>query len=383
MSDTTPVPLCDIHAQYAALQSELEAATLRVLRSGQAINGPDVAAFEAEAAAYCGAKHAIGCANGTDAILLALAALDIGPDDEVILPPFTFFATVGSILRTGATPVFVDIDPDTYNLDPLKIEAAITDNTRAIMPVHLYGQCADMGPIRQIAKENGVYVIEDAAQSFGASYRGVKCGTLGDIASFSFYPSKNLGTLGDAGMVTTDDDDFAKKLFALRNHGCEVKYFHKHLGWNARLDTLHAAMLRVKLPHVDGWIEGRRAAAARYDSLIVEYGLNGFFTRPTVSIEGMHSFNQYVVRVADGRRDALVAHLREHKIGCEIYYPLSLHQQECIRPLGYHTGQFPVSEAATQSVLALPMFPELTEAQQRRVMDVTAAFAQSAMQRAA
>ncbi|CAN5135774.1 DegT/DnrJ/EryC1/StrS family aminotransferase [soil metagenome] len=383
MADVTPIPLCDMNAQYAPLASDLEAGVLRVLRSGMGINGPDVAAFEKEAASYCGAKHAVGCANGTDAILLALAALDIGPGDEVILPPFTFFATVGSVLRCGATPVFVDIDPDTYNLDAGLIEDAITDATRAIMPVHLYGQCADMVPIQQIARENGLYIIEDAAQSFGAEYQGKRCGTLGDIASFSFYPSKNLGTLGDAGMVTTDNDEFAKKLFALRNHGCEVKYYHKHLGWNARLDTLHAAMLRVKLPHVNSWIEGRRAAASRYDRLIDSAGLNGFFTKPTVSSLGKHSFNQYVVRVHGGQRDALVATLKDQKIGCEIYYPLSLHLQECIRPLGYKPGDFPVSENATTSVMALPMFPELTESQQRRVIDVCAAFAAKSQRMAA
>jgi dTDP-4-amino-4,6-dideoxygalactose transaminase len=383
MNDATPIPLCDLNAQYKALQPELEKAALDVLRSGQAINGPAVAAFEAEAAAYCGVKHAVGCANGTDAILLALAALDIGPGDEVILPPFTFFATVGSVLRCGATPVFVDVDPDTYNLDAGLIEDAITDATRAIMPVHLYGQCADMGPITQIAKDNGLFVIEDAAQSFGADYRGQRCGGLGDIASFSFYPSKNLGALGDAGMVTTNDDALAKKLYALRNHGCEVKYFHKHLGWNARLDTIHAAMMRVKLPLVDQWIQGRRAAAARYDRLIDQAGLNGPLTRPVDAGLGLHSYNQYVVRVSGGRRDALVAQLKAEKIGCEIYYPLSLHLQECVKPLGHKMGDFPVSEAASREVLALPMFPEINEAQQRRVIDACAAFLRQSVRKAA
>lgn len=381
--DAPAVPLCDINAQYASLKADLEAAVLRVLQSGQAINGPDVAAFEAEAARYCGAKHAIGCANGTDAILLALAALDIGPGDEVIMPPFTFFATLGSVLRVGATPVFVDIEPDTFNLDPGKIEDAITDNTRAILPVHLYGQCADMDPIRQIAKDNGIYVIEDAAQSFGAEYRGQRCGTLGDIATFSFYPSKNLGTLGDAGMVTTHDDALAKKLLALRNHGCEKKYHHKYIGWNARLDTLHAAMLRVKLPHVDRWIEGRRAAAQRYDNLIEKSGLTDFFTRPYVDPNGRHSFNQYVVRVAGGLRDALVSRLQSYRIGCEVYYPISLHLQECVKPLGYRPGQFPMSETATGEVLALPMFAELKVEQQRRVIDVCSEFARQYQRRAA
>jgi dTDP-4-amino-4,6-dideoxygalactose transaminase len=383
MTDAAPIPLCDLNAQYSRLQADLEASVLRVLRSGQAINGPDVAAFEAEAAAYCGVKHAVGCANGTDAILLALVALDIGPGDEVILPPFTFFATVGSVLRCGATPVFVDIDAETYNLDPGKIENAITDKTRAVMPVHLYGQCAEMGPICDIAKQNGLFVIEDAAQSFGAEYQGKRCGGLGDIASFSFYPSKNLGTLGDAGMVTTDRDDFAKKLIALRNHGCEVKYYHRHLGWNARLDTLHAAMLRVKLSHVDAWIDGRRAAASRYSQMIDAAGLSGYFTKPIAESFGKHSYNQYVVRVARGERDALVASLKANKIGCEVYYPLSLHLQECVKPLGYRIGDFPVSEAASREVLALPMFPEISSTQQQRVIDACAAFGLSAVKIAA
>lgn len=383
MPDSAPIPLCDIHQQYAALRPDLEAAVLRVMQSGQAINGPDVAAFEQEAAAYCGVPHAIGCANGTDAILLALAALDIGPGDEVIMPPFTFFATVGSVLRLGAVPVFADIDPETYNLDPDLVEAAITDATRAILPVHLYGQCADMDPIRQIARENGLFVIEDAAQSFGAAYRGQRCGGLGDVASFSFYPSKNLGTLGDAGLVTTRDAAVAARLRALRNHGCEVKYYHKYVGWNARLDTLHAAMLRVKLPHVDRWIAGRRDAAARYDALIDEFALGEFLHKPIAQPQGLHSYNQYVVRVADGMRDALAKAFKDQSIGCEIYYPLPLHLQECVKPLGYRAGQFPVSEAAAKSVLALPMFPELAASQQRRVMEVCAAVARQPVRRAA
>ncbi len=378
-----PVPLCDIALQYRNHQDEIEAAVLGVLRSGQAILGPVVAAFEQEAAAYCRATHALGCASGTDALLLALHALDIGPGDEVILPPFTFFATVGSVSRVGATPVFVDVDPDTYNLDPALIEAAITPRTRAIMPVHLFGRCAEMDAIWDIADRHGLYVIEDAAQSFGSDYRGRRCGSLGVISCFSFYPSKNLGTLGDAGMVTTNNADLHAKMAALRNHGCDVKYYHKYLGWNARLDAVHAAILRVKLPHVDAWIEGRRAAAGRYDMLIAAQGLDGFFERPVPNPSGLHTFNQYVVRVANGQRDALVKYLKAENVGCEVYYPLPLHQQECLTHLGHRAGDFPVSESAAKAVLALPIFPEITESQQARVVEVCRQFTRQQSRQAA
>ena len=374
-----PVPLCDILGQYQALQPDIDAAVLRVLASGQAILGPEVLAFEKEYAAYCGANHALGCGSGTDALLLALHALDIGPGDEVILPPFTFFATVGSVLRVGAKPVFVDIDPLSYNIDPKLIEAAITPRTKAIMPVHLYGQCADMAPIAELAAQYDLRIIEDAAQSFGAEYEGAKCGTLGAIACFSFYPSKNIGTLGDAGMVTTDDEALHRKMAALRNHGSEVKYFHKYLGWNARIDAIHAAILRVKLPYAEEWIAGRRAAAKRYDALIENYNVHGFFQRPVVEPHGRHSFNQYVVRLPAGHRDALVQHLKSESVGCEVYYPLSLHLQECVAHLGHSIGDFPISEDASKCVLALPMFPEITEAQQRRVLDVCAAYVRQSL----
>ncbi len=371
---TPPVPLCDILGQYRSLQDEIDNAVLQVLRSGQAILGPEVAAFEQEAAEFCGAAHAIGCADGTNALLLALAALDVGPGDEVILPPFTFFATVGSIIRTGATPVFVDIDPLTYNIDPGAIEAKVTAKTKAIMPVHLFGQCADMDPIWDIADRYGLYVVEDAAQSFGAEYQGRRCGTLGVISCFSFYPSKNLGTMGDAGMVTTNNAALAKKLSALRVHGSEVKYFHKYLGWNARLDAMQAAILRVKLPHVEGWNEARRQAAARYDDMIEDAGLHGFFHRPVVQPYGQHTFNQYVVRVAAKHRDSMVKFLKSENVGCDVYYPLCLHQQECVADLGYGDGDFPVSEEAARTVAALPMFPEITESQQRRVVEACAMY---------
>ena len=372
------VPLCDILGQYKSLQAQIDAAVLRVLGSGQVILGPEVAVFEREYADYCHARHAIGCADGTTALLLALCALDLGPGDEVIVPPFTFFATVGSVLRCGATPVFADIDPLTFNLDPGAVAAKITPRTRAILPVHLFGQCADIGALRAIAEQHGLYLIEDAAQSFGAEYQGRRCGTLGDVACFSFYPSKNVGTLGDAGLVTTDNDDLAKKLIALRNHGSEIKYYHKYIGWNARIDAIHAAILRVKLPYVTDWLDARRTAAKRYDTLIEASGLNGFVLRPLTTIACDHTFNQYVIRVPAEHRDPLVSWLKSQGIGCEIYYPLSLHQQECLKPLGYHEGDFPVSEEAARTVLALPMFPEISETQQKIVIEAIQEYCQQA-----
>lgn len=378
-----PVPLCDILAQYQGLQEQIDTAVLNVLRSGQAILGPEVTAFENEAAAYLGVQHAIGCASGTDALSLAISALDLGPGDEVIIPPFTFFATVGSVVRAGATPVFADIDPLTFTIDPGQVERKITPRTKAIIPVHLFGQCADMDALWDIAERYGVHIIEDAAQSFGSDYHGRRCGSLGSIACFSFYPSKNLGTMGDGGMVTTNNDDLARKLKALRVHGSETKYFHKYLGWNARLDAVQAAILRVKLPHVEGWIENRRRAAARYDQFLEGAGLHGFLHRPVVRPFGKHSFNQYTVRVQSGHRDGLMKHLKAEGVGCDVYYPLCLHQQECLNNLNLEVGEFPVSEEATRTVLSLPMFPEITEAQQRRVVEVCASYARQLARRAA
>jgi dTDP-4-amino-4,6-dideoxygalactose transaminase len=354
-----------------------------VLASGQAILGPEVAAFEQEAAAYCGARFGVGCSSGTDALILALHALGIGPGDEVIVPPFTFFATVSAVCRVGATPVFADIDPVTFNIDPQLIESKVTAKTRAIIPVHLFGQCCDMDPIWDIADDRGFYVVEDAAQSFGSEYRGRRCGVLGAVSAFSFYPTKNLGALGDAGLVTTNDPAIDKKLRALRVHGSEVKYYHKSIGYNMRLDAIHAAMLRVKLPHVPEWLAGREAAAQRYDNLIASANLHGFMRRPDTGVEGRHTFNQYVVRVPAPHRDALVRYLKNSGIGVEIYYPLSLHQQECFKFLGYRTGDFPMSEDAANTVLALPVFPEITEAQQTRVIDVCSAYLSQSLRRAA
>jgi dTDP-4-amino-4,6-dideoxygalactose transaminase len=368
MNQMLGVPLCDLGEQFRELEGDLLEAVGRVLRSGQVILGPEVANLEQELAQYCGAGHGVGCGSGTDALLLALHALDIGPGDEVILPPFTFFATVGAICRTGAKPVFADIDPVTCNIDPLQVENKITSNTRAIMVVHLYGQCADMEPLWHIAERHGLPIIEDAAQAIGAEYQSKRAGTLGAIACFSFYPSKNLGAYGDAGMAVTNDPDWASRMACLRVHGMEPKYHHKYIGWNARLDAIHAAMLRVKLPHLDSWIEGRQEAARRYDAMIEENHLNQFLQRPTVQPHCRHVFNQYVVRVKGGERDALVKHLQSERVGCDIYYPIPLHLQPCLGHLGHRPGDFPVSEAASRTVLALPMFPEIRVDQQARVM---------------
>jgi dTDP-4-amino-4,6-dideoxygalactose transaminase len=378
-----PVPLCDIQAQYRALQTEIDAAVLRVLGSGQAILGPEVATFEQETAAFCGAQYGIGCGSGTDALVLALRALDIGPGDEVIVPPFTFFATASSVARVGATPVFADIDPITFNIDPNQIEAKITPKTRAIMPVHLFGQCCDMDAIWDIAEERQLHVIEDAAQSFGSEYKGRRCGTLGIATCLSFYPTKNLGALGDAGLVTTNDANVDKKLRALRVHGSEVKYYHKYIGYNMRLDAIHAAVLRVKLPHVANWLTAREEAAKRYDALIEDGNLHGFMRRPTAQPDRRHTFNQYVVRVPAMHRDSLVKYMKESNVGVEVYYPLSLHQQECFKYLGYRTGDFPTSEEAANSVLALPIFPEITESQQQRVIEVCGNYLRQSVRRAA
>jgi dTDP-4-amino-4,6-dideoxygalactose transaminase len=371
---TTGVPLCDLHGQYRDLEPQILEAVQRVLQSGQVILGPEVQALESEIARYCGAGYGIGCSSGSDALLLAVQALDIGAGDEVILPPFTFFASVGAVCRSGARPVFADIDPLTFNLDPLQVENKITDRTRAIMPVHLFGQCVDMDPLWRIAERHQLPIIEDAAQALGAEYHGKRTGSLGAMGCFSFYPSKNLGAYGDAGMVVTNDPDWAARMACLRTHGMEPRYHHKYMGWNARLDALHAAMLRVKLPHLDRWTEGRQAAARRYDMLIEEQHLGHFLERPTVRPHRRHVFNQYVVRVGRGQRDALVRHLRADKIGCEIYYPIPLHLQECLVHLGYRAGDFPATEEACRTVLALPMFPEISVDQQRRAVQSCANF---------
>ena len=368
------VPLCDIQAQYCSLKPQFEAALARVLESGQVILGPEVAALEDEVAGYCGAACGVGCGSGTDALSLALHALEVGPGDEVILPTFTFFATAGAVCRAGARPVFVDIDPITYNLDPYQVESKVTPRTRAVLAVHLFGQCADMEPLWNVAERHDLVVVEDAAQALGAEYQGKRAGSLGGLGCLSFYPTKNLGGFGDGGMVVTSDPGWASRMTCLRIHGMEPKYYHKYIGWNARLDALQAALLRVKVPHLDGWIEARQAAARRYDALIEEQHLGHFLRRPTTRPQRRHTFNQYVVRVAEGQRDALVQWLKAERIGCEIYYPVPLHLQECLAHLGHRPGEFPAAEEACRCVLALPMFPEITVEQQRRVIGSCAAF---------
>jgi dTDP-4-amino-4,6-dideoxygalactose transaminase len=383
MNAPPTIPLCDILTQYRHLEPELLEAVARVLASGQVIQGPEVEALEREVAAYCGAGSAVGCSSGTDALLLALRALDIGAGDEVLVPAFTFFATAGAVCRVGARPVFVDIDPVTWNLDPHQVESKITPRTRALLPVHLFGQCVDMEPLWHVAERHGLAIIEDAAQAIGAEYQDKRTGTLGAIACFSFYPSKNLGTYGDGGMAVTSDPEWAARMRALRVHGMEVKYHHKYLGWNGRLDAIHAALLRVKLRHLERWTAARQAAARRYDALIEEHHLAHFLQRPLVRPQRRHVYNQYVVRVAQGQRDALVRHLHSAGIGCDIYYPIPLHLQECLAYLGYKEGDFPASEEASHHVLALPMFPELTAEQQQRVVQSCAAFLGRRARRAA
>jgi len=383
MAQPSAVPLVDVQAQYKALEAQLNDAAVRVLASGQVILGPEVAAFERELADYCGVGHGVACGSGTEALSLALHALDIGPGDEVIVPTFTFFATVGCVCRTGATPVMVDSDPETYNLDPRQVESRVTPRTRAIIPVHLFGQCADMDPLWRLAEQRGLHLIEDAAQSLGSEYQGKRSGNLGGIGCTSFYPSKNLGGFGDSGMAFTNDEAWARKMACLRGHGMEPRYHHQYIGWNARIDALQAALLRVKLPHLDRYLAGRQQAATRYDGLIDAADLGGFLSKPVVRSYGRHTFNQYVVRVADGRRDELVQYLKGQQIGCEVYYPIPLHLQACLRHLGYRKGDFPVAEEAAGCVLALPIFPEITEAQQARVIDAIEMFRSQAGRHAA
>ncbi len=367
------VPLLDLQAQYRAIKSEIDPVVAEVFDSQYFILGPRVVEFEKAVAAYCGCAHACGVSSGTDALLMALMAEGIGAGDEVITSPYTFFATAGSIARTGARPVFVDVDPATCNIDPALIAAKITPRTKAIMPVHLYGQSADMDPIVKLAKKHGLVIIEDACQAIGTEYNGRRVGSIGDYGCFSFFPSKNLGGAGDGGLVTTNDSRRAAKLNSLRNHGMEPKYYHKMIGGNFRLDALQAAVLNVKLKHLESWTAARRANAKRYDVLLENSGLlkKGIVSLPAV-VRERHIFNQYVIR-AD-RRDDLIAHLKKHDIGCEVYYPVPLHLQECFAHFGHKAGDFPVSEKAALETLALPVYPELTDEQARFVVDTVASF---------
>ena len=355
------VPLLDLKAQYGAIREDVRRAVDGVMDSQYFILGPEVAALEEEVAAYVGAPHAIGCASGTDALLLALMALDVGPGDEVITSPFTFFATAGSIWRLGATPVFVDIEAETFNIDPEAVGAATTDKTKAVIPIHLFGQCAEMGPLLDAAGD--IPVIEDAAQALSAAYRGTRAGAIGTIGCFSFFPSKNLGGFGDGGMLTTGDDTLAERLRRLRVHGAEKKYYHGEVGLNSRLDALQAAVLRVKLPHLDGWSDARAANAARYGELLAGASV----TTPVARDHCRHVYNQYTLRVPN--RDAVMAGLKDRGIGCAIYYPVPLHLQQCFAALGYREGDLPVSERAAAEVLSIPVYPDLTGEMQQYVAD--------------
>jgi dTDP-4-amino-4,6-dideoxygalactose transaminase len=367
------VPLLDLKAQYAPLRQDALAAITRVCDSQRFIMGPEVDALEGELASMLGVRQAVGVSSGTDALIAALMALRIGPGDEVITSPYSFFATAGSIARLGARPVFVDIDPATFNLDVSLVDAACTPATRAIMPVHLFGLMADMPPLMDLARARGIPVVEDAAQAFGARREGRAAGAVGDIGCFSFFPTKNLGAFGDAGLVTTNDEDLGRRLRIIRLHGSEPKYFHKMVGGNFRIDALQAAVLRVKAPHLAAWTDGRRANAARYRDLIAGTGLAGHLTVPREPSGAFHIYNQFVVR-AGLKRDALRAHLLGRGVETEIYYPVPLHLQECFAPLGYQRGAFPYAETAARETLALPIYAELTDEQIRHVVNAMTEF---------
>ena len=369
------VPLLDLKQQHLDLRDELRAALGRVLDSQQFIMGEDVRLLEAELARYTRARYAVGCGSGSDALLLALLALDAGPGAEVVTTPFTFFATAGAVVRAGARPVFVDIEPRTYNIDPARAVEALTKRTRAVIPVHLYGQMAELDEILTAAEKRRVRVIEDAAQAIGAvDTAGRSAGAVGDAGCFSFYPTKNLGAAGEAGLVTTNDAAVAERLRRLRVHGGATEYHHEEVGFNSRLDTFQAAVLRVKLPHLDAWSDARRERAETYTRLIEAAGLAGVVTPPHVSPGARHIFHQYVIRVAEGRRDALLEHLRQNGVGTKVYYPVPLHLQPCFADLGYQAGDFPESERAARETLALPMFPELTDEQQQYVVECVRRF---------
>jgi dTDP-4-amino-4,6-dideoxygalactose transaminase len=353
------VPLLDLKAQYATLKTDLDAAVHRVLESTRFIGGPEVSGLEEEVARYSQSRYAIGCASGTDALILALRALGVGPGDEVVTTAYSFFASAGTVVNVGATPVFVDIDPRTYNMDPHRLEAAITPRTKAVIAVHLYGQCCDLAAVKAVCDKHRLYLIEDAAQAIGSEWEGKRAGSVGDFGCFSFFPSKNLGGAGDGGMVTAQDEALAERVRLLREHGAKPKYYHAIVGTNSRLDALQAAILRVKLQHLDRWSEGRARNAALYDSLFEGTGIG----RPYHDPRTRHIYNQYVIRVDD--RDGLRRHLTDRNVGHEVYYPVPLHLQQCFANLGYKAGDLPLAEAAARDTLALPIYPELTEEQIR------------------
>ncbi|MDR6225546.1 DegT/DnrJ/EryC1/StrS family aminotransferase [Desmospora profundinema] len=362
------IPLLDLKAQYHSIKEELNQAAIGVMESGRYVLGPEVAALEREVASLSDAKHGIGVANGTDALLLALDAMGIGPGDEVITSPFTFFATAEVISQRGATPVFVDIDPDTYNLDIHQLEEKVTARTKAVIPVHLFGQPADMDPVNAIAGQYGLWVLEDAAQAIGARYNGAPVGSHGHAASYSFFPTKNLGGYGDGGMIVTSDDELAEKIRILRVHGSNPKYYHSMVGYNSRLDELQAALLRVKLKYLSRWNEDRRERAMLYDRLLEGLPV----VRPVAVGNRIHIYHLYIVQVED--REGMAAHLRERGIATGVYYPVPLHLQNVYRGLGYDEGDLPVAEAASKRTLALPLYPEMEEEMVMRVADAVKEF---------
>lgn len=363
------VPLLDLVGQYAALKSEIMPVVERVLDGQYMINGPEVGEFECATAGYCNTKFAVGCSSGTDALILSMMALGLKPGDEIITTPFTFFATVGSIHRQGLKPVFVDIDPDTFNFDADQLEQAVNEKTRAIMPVHLFGQLADMDTVLDVAEKHDLKVIEDGAQSIGARQNDAPAGSLGNAGCFSFFPSKNLGGAGDGGLITCQDEDLYKRLLMLRNHGAQERYYHDEVGGNFRIDTLQAAYLTIKLKYLDSWHEGRRKNAAFYDAHLAEVEQ---VTTPIVAAGNESIYNQYTLRVQ--HRDELQKYLGEAGIGSAIYYPLCMHQQKCFSYLGYSTGDFPLAEQAAAEVLSIPIYPELAEEQLAHVVETIKAF---------
>lgn len=367
------VPLLDLQAQYASIREDVQQAVERVFASQRFVLGDEVRLLESSIAEYCHTRYAIGCASGSDALLLALMALDLRPGDEVVTSPFSFFATASAIARIGARPVFADIDPHTYNLDPARVTRAITPRTKVIMPVHLYGQCAQMNSFLEIGKRLGIMVVEDAAQAIGATDNDRPAGSMGLIGCFSFYPTKNLGGAGDGGLITTSDERIAERLRRLRAHGGATEYEHQEIGINSRLDELQAAVLRVKLPYLDRWSEERARKAAFYSHLLNEADLSFPLITPQIRSDGRHIFHQYVIRVPKNR-DALMKHLRECGVATKVYYPIALHEQECFSYLGYRRGDFRETEVATRHTLALPIYPELTEEQQIFVVEAIKSF---------
>ncbi len=365
---TDPIPMISLVPQYQNIKPEIDEAVQRVFTSQNFVMGEEVSKFEADMARYCDSREAIGCASGTDALVLALMALNIGPGDEVITTPFSFFATASCIERVGAKPVFVDVEARGFNIDPEAVAAAITPRTKAIVPVHLFGQCARMEPLCRLAVKHNLAIIEDAAQAIGSEYRGRRAGVLGTIGCFSFFPTKNLGGAGDGGMITTDDLQLAARMKKLRVHGDVGRYEHTEVGINSRLDALQAAVLAVKLRYLDSWTEGRQRNANWYEELCTREKLTDVIELPVTLPDRRHVYNQFCVRVHEGLREHVMQTLKEQQIGCAVYYPKPLHLQPCFAHHGYKAGQFPVAEQISQDIMALPIFSELTLAQLERVV---------------